>query len=215
MTQTRPVNLFEDSPHDTQDDSQPHYTLSGDPASVNRDESQVALTQTQLENTQTPTQAHRVGGLQRSKAMLLVEPLSDAIMEEEGEGEEEEEEEDAGEEDEEEMELPSAQPPRLKNAFDLLKSHSTTKPDREVGGKKGRNAFIDAEADLSDEEVMGMMMNSGDEDEGAEDLDADLEGLMDDEEVAADLRAKQDALARERAAYEFFILLSALDLSYS
>lgn len=124
----------------------------------------------------------------------------------------EEEEQDEDEEEEEEIaetqlatpSFPSAQPPTKQNAFEMMAAagrRSISPPLAKVAkARQGKNAFIDAEANLSDEEAMGMMANSGDEDEAGEDMDAELESLVDNEEVAFDLGERQDKLARERAA---------------
>lgn len=187
MTQTRPLNLYEDLPHDTQTQTDRRTQTQTQEDSQRRLTSTQAMTQTQLdEGTLTPTQVSR--GLQRTTALLFDSPKETP------------EEED---EEEENAQVPSAQPPPARNAFDILKLGAQRVPDpppaRKVKGPK--NAFINDEAALSDEEEMtGMLAGSGDEDELAEDMDAELEELVDNDKVEEGLEAEQDKLARERAA---------------
>lgn len=98
------------------------------------------------------------------------------------------------------LEPPSAgqAQPALRNAFDIITA--VTKPAEEVVVKKkgkGKSMFVDTEADLSDDEVLGMGMggDSGDEDENG--LDAELESLVDNDEVNEEVQAEQDLLAQQ------------------
>lgn len=107
------------------------------------------------------------------------------------------------------LDFPSAaQPPAAptqRNAFDIMlesaKAPPPTPPAVKSKSHRGKNEFVQDEADLSDEEDM-LGGGSGDEDENG--LDKELEEIIDNEEVERELREQQDALALQRYACATF-----------
>lgn len=199
MTQTRPANLFEASPSDSPSDSVASTIRRRAPDS----ESQ-RMTQTQLEATQTPTQAPR--GLQRSHALIDDDSFDFEMAATEVQPEPTEVEPETQETQSEMDYYPSAaqptrtvvDPPR-QNAFAvLLASKQAQGPEPGRVEKQGKNAFVDTEADMSEDEY-GFGKASGDEDEAG--MDAELESLVDNDEVDRDLGEEQDALAQQRYMY--------------
>lgn len=88
---------------------------------------------------------------------------------------------------------------QTRNAFEILgKSKPTTATSK---ARREKNEFIATEADLSDEE-MGMGAQSGDEDEAG--MDAELEELVDNEEVDFETRDEQDRMADDLRRYGFY-----------
>lgn len=194
FTQTRPANLFGNSPADS-----PHGSEFSQLGSLPRTYStshEPQMTQTQLAATQTPTQASKdPNRLRRGNALLGYEsynslPATEVVREED-------EDED---ETQEESYPTAAQPTKPTNAFELLraaanKPHSPVAPIVAAPAKKTKSAFIDTEADMSDEEEGALGRASGDEDETG--MDAELESLVDNEEVDRDLRDQQDEMVDE------------------
>lgn len=171
MTQTRPANPYAESPRD-EGESQ---ALSS--------EFQQSFEPTQVDS---PTESHR---------QLPISIFDDPIELEATQVEETQIDSQAA--------APSAQPHqsnRVPNAFEILQQ--AQKMNVEVVKTKKRqlpNQFINDQADLSDEEVMGMGMGgSGDEDETLEDLDAELTEMVDNEKVDADLEAEQNDLVHQQ-----------------
>lgn len=190
LTQTRPANLF-DSPSD----SPAYYRQSlstRDSQSQALDETQPATAQTPTQLSRDPTRLRRVGALTSFDSLA---PLAATEVETQLEDAQLEETRDA---------LPSAaqQPTAPRNAFEALKAGAAQAdappPEaQQVPRRHGKNAFVDAEANLSDEEVgLGLGGISGDEDEDGH--DAELESLVDNEEVDRDVQEEQDKLARSR-----------------
>ncbi|TNY24832.1 hypothetical protein DMC30DRAFT_386421 [Rhodotorula diobovata] len=190
LTQTRPANLF-DSPSD----SPAYYRQSlstRDSQSQALDETQPATAQTPTQLSRDPTRLRRVGALTPFDSLA---PLAATEVETQLEDAQLEETRDA---------LPSAaqQPTAPRNAFEALKAGAAQAdappPEaQQVPRRHGKNAFVDAEANLSDEEVgLGLGGISGDEDEDGH--DAELESLVDNEEVDRDVQEEQDKLARSR-----------------
>lgn len=215
MTQTRPANLFEDSPSDSPGESLLHSQSIPGSASVR-------MTQTQLDATQTPTQAPR--GLARRPPLEMLESfimpgtevhISTAETEEEVEETQEQDVEEELEEEETEMsgdDLPSAgqhlpatqAATPVRTAFDVLQAtQKALAAPPKAKKERARSDFVDAEAVRSDDEDMGMGAGSGDEDENG--MDAELESLVDNEEVERDLLEKQD----ERAGEAYMCVLGA------
>ncbi|GAA5999911.1 hypothetical protein JCM10207_005968 [Rhodosporidiobolus poonsookiae] len=221
LTQTRPANAFLDSPSDS-----PAFSFRNS-LSTRDSESQLGA-ETQL---QTPTQTSKdPTKLRRLNAMITygslpateVQPDPTEVARSASNGEEVEEtqeetqqeetqqEETQREETQEETQdaMPSAaQPPTAapKTAFDVLRAGAAqlnAPPPVPQPKRRERNAFVDTEANLSDEEEgLGLGGLSGDEDE--EGHDAELEELVDNEEIAHDLREEQDERAGEHhAEYE-------------
>ncbi|GAA5945060.1 hypothetical protein JCM1841_005450, partial [Sporobolomyces salmonicolor] len=201
MTQTRPANLFADSPSDSPRDARSFG------ASLSTSDSQSQLiTQTQFDVTRTPTQAardknhlRRLGALvgyesYSTLAATEVQPDStEVVMTDAQDGE-----------TQEEVSFPSASQPTAaaKDAFSVLRegaqrSEFMPAPEKSKASRE-KNAFVDDQAGLSDEEGMGLGAPSGDEDEDGH--DAELESLVDNEEVDRDVAEEQDKLARERYA---------------
>ncbi|BGP32491.1 hypothetical protein JCM10296v2_004272 [Rhodotorula toruloides] len=203
LTQTRPANLF-DSPSDS---PMQYYRNS----LSTRDSQSQALDETQLATAQTPTQAPRDSTkLRRTNALVAFDSMTDIAPTEvqsapienvgsrstDDQSDETQETQDA---------MPSAAQPTLastKNAFDLLRAGAaqdlgTVAPA--LPKRRERNQFVDAEANLSDEEeALGLGGVSGDEDEDGH--DAELESLVDNEEVDREVQDEQDRLAAERYA---------------
>ncbi|BGP16626.1 hypothetical protein JCM10213v2_004628 [Rhodosporidiobolus nylandii] len=194
LTQTRPANLF-DSPSDS-----PAFSHR---QSLSTRDSESQLGETQV---QTPTQVSKeanklrrlgamvtYGDLPATEVEAAPEPVSDAQAAE------------TQEETQAESMPSAAQPPTAppKNAFDALRAGAAQQnaPAPVLAPKRKLNsAFVDAEANLSDEEELGLGGVSGDEDENG--LDAELESLVDNEEVDKELRDEQDALVDELHAAE-------------
>ncbi|KAI5480590.1 hypothetical protein MNV49_000286 [Pseudohyphozyma bogoriensis] len=195
FTQTRPANRFAISPSI---DGTPNYG-----SSVTRD-TQTQISQTQIEPA-TPTQAPRdprplgrnnalvplgtaFAGTPTQLAATEVVPSAHATSESGVEAT-----------PQNGLEEPqSGQPFLVRNAFDVLAKGAVAAaaPPPAPAAPKTRNAFIDTEADLSDDEMMGLGgAGSADEDEAG--LDAELESLVDHEEVNEELAAEQDFLARQ------------------
>lgn len=205
MTQTRPANLF-DSPLDSPSESSIHRPTYSAPNSESQTQT---MTQTQLEATQTPTQVSK-NPLRRTNAAMLefpsygsitaTEPEATIVEEDTQMVDADDEDDEEEEEEEEEETLPSAaQAPSTKNAFEIMlaaqKAPAATAAPVEgpaQPAKKAQNAFIANEADMSDEEEGALGRGSGDEDETG--LDAELESLVDNEEVDRDLADQQDDL---------------------
>lgn len=85
-----------------------------------------------------------------------------------------------------------------RNAFDILGKSKPISAIPKV--RREKNEFIATEADLSDEE-MGMGAQSGDEDEAG--MDAELEELVDNEDVDFETRDEQDRLADDLRRYGY------------
>ncbi|BGP02392.1 hypothetical protein NBRC10513v2_006039 [Rhodotorula toruloides] len=202
LTQTRPANLC-DSPSDS---PMQYYRNS----LSTRDSQSQALDETQLATAQTPTQAPRDSTkLRRTNALVAFDSMTDIAPTEvqsaptenvgsrstDDQTDETQETQDA---------MPSAAQPTLastKNAFDLLRAGAAQDSDTAapvLPKRRERNQFVDAEANLSDEEALGLGGVSGDEDEDGH--DAELESLVDNEEVDREVQDEQDRLAAERYA---------------
>ncbi len=195
MTQTRPVNLYEDSPGG----SQPFSQLRG----------MGGYSQTQQ---QTPTAKGRrplgrLGSLLSHRESSELELESTEIQPHPTELEptvmeptEVDQQADEGVAMGDDLALPSAAQPSS-NVFETMKAAQAKEKAREEKRalRRSKNAFIENEADLSEDELLGGMAGlSGDENEDG--LDAELESLVDNEEVDRDLQDEQDVLARERHA---------------
>lgn len=200
LTQTRPANLFGNSPSDSPLGSE-FSQIGSLPRSSYSTNHESQMTQTQLAATQTPTQASKdPSRLRRGNHLIGYDsygslPATEVVPEED-------EEED---ETQEESFPTAAQPSKPANAFELLRA-AANKPHSPVApiaaapvGKKQRSAFIDTEADMSDEEEGALGRASGDEDETG--MDAELESLVDNEEVDRELRDEQDEMVDELYAY--------------
>jgi hypothetical protein len=194
MTQTRPANLFGNSPLDSPHNSDASQLNSAFRSYSAPGSASQMMTQTQLDATQTPTQASKdPTRLRRTNALVGYESYESIAATEQ-------ETQDTGMDDEESF--PSAAQPAAKNVFDIMRAAATQKPlspEVVLAGKKHRSAFIENEADMSDEDEGGMGRASGDEDETG--LDAELESLVDNEEVDRDVADEQDALVDELFAY--------------
>ncbi|GAA5925187.1 uncharacterized protein JCM15063_004949 [Sporobolomyces koalae] len=185
MTQTRPVNLFGDSPSFSPRDSQ----MFRESLSSAQDSQTQRYTQTQVDATPTqaarhPNQLRRQHALVRDESLSELQPEPTEVIEEES--------------------FPSAaQPPSAapRNAFTVLRQARTALEavPEQVPTKRRRemNAFVDDQANLdSDEEQAGgLNAASGDEDE--EGHDAELEELVDNQAISEELQAVQDTRARE------------------
>ncbi|GAA6063583.1 hypothetical protein JCM10212_000187 [Sporobolomyces blumeae] len=161
--------------------------------STARDSQSQRVTQTQIDAT--PTQAYRAakqlrrfGALVKDDSQVGAQPDATELADET-----------------QEESFPSAAQPASatpRDAFDMLRAGAAQQPKslapipEKIKTRREPNAFIDTEAGLSDEEEMGMGAPSGDEDE--EGHDAELEELVDNQEVDAELRSEQDKLALER-----------------
>jgi len=185
MTQTRPVNMFGDSPAYSPRDSQ-NFQES---LSTTRDSQSQGFTQTQVDAT--PTQAVRhPNQLRRQNALVRDDSLSDAQP-------------DPTEVVEEESFPSAAQPPTAnappRDAFSALRQGAALAsiPEKNTKHRREKNAFVDDQANLdSDEEQAGgLNAASGDEDE--EGHDAELDELVDNQAISEELQAVQDARARE------------------
>ncbi|KAM0791618.1 hypothetical protein ACM66B_006057 [Microbotryomycetes sp. NB124-2] len=214
LTQTRPAHMYGDSPGDESPGGFTQLLGLKRTLSDPTDDSQpITITQTQLVDEEdrqpkTPTQLDkRAHKLRRAGALVgygKTQSLGDDIAEED------EEQEADGEKDTQEptaaqSAAESAGQPA--NAFDKMLAAARSRgaedtddaPAKDERRKKGKSAFIEGEAVLSDEEEGGLFGGvSGDEDEGG--LDAELESLVDNEKVDDEEEAEQDLLARERAA---------------
>ncbi|BGO91791.1 hypothetical protein NBRC10512_006273 [Rhodotorula toruloides] len=203
LTQTRPANLF-DSPSDS---PMQFYRNS----LSTRDSQSQALDETQVATAQTPTQAPRDSTkLRRTNALVAFDSMTDIAPTEvqlaptENVGSRSTDDQTV-ETQETQDAMPSAAQPTLastKNAFDLLRAGAAQDPDTVAPAlpkRRERNQFVDAEANLSDEEeALGLGGVSGDEDEDGH--DAELESLVDNEEVDREIQDEQDRLAAERYA---------------
>ncbi|GAA6042061.1 hypothetical protein JCM8097_004089 [Rhodosporidiobolus ruineniae] len=203
LTQTRPANLF-DSPSDTP--STHRATLS------------TRFSESQLggdTQPQTPTQFSKdQNKLRRLDAMVTygslppteVQPAATEVVASASNAGETQEET----QEDSQLAFPSAAqpptaapattpaPPAIRNAFDVLgKPVAAPAPPAAAAlpKRKERSAFVDDQANLSDEEEIGLGAMSGDEDETG--LDAELEELVDNQEVDREVRDEQDALAQE------------------
>lgn len=193
MTQTRPVDLYDDSPGG---ESQTFFSETRGAA---------GYSQTQ----QTPTAkgrrslgrlgsllSHRESSeldLESTEAQPEPTELEPTVME--STEIDHEADEDVVMDD---LALPSAAQPQT-NAFEMLKTAQAKAAalEEKRALRRSKNAFIEAEADLSEDELLGGLAGlSGDENEDG--LDAELESLVDNDEVDRDLQDAQDVLARER-----------------
>ncbi|SGY20813.1 BQ5605_C016g08149 [Microbotryum silenes-dioicae] len=207
MTQTRPLNLFGAasmespvgstfSPLDSA--SRPRFSLDSS------SQRPTGMTQTQLAATQTPTQASKdPSRLRRANAVIGYDSISELAATEvelastEVEGAE-------TQETERQESFPSAAQPIATNAFEIMRQAAATQQSilpalvedmqRETR-RKGASAFIEQEADLSDEEGGALGRLSGDEDET--NLDDELESLVDHDEVDEEVAAEQDAAVND------------------
>lgn len=176
-----------------------------------RDSQSQALDETQVATAQTPTQAPRDSTkLRRTNALVAFDSMTDIAPTEvqlaptENVGSRSTDDQTV-ETQETQDAMPSAAQPTLastKNAFDLLRAGAAQDPDTVAPAlpkRRERNQFVDAEANLSDEEeALGLGGVSGDEDEDGH--DAELESLVDNEEVDREIQDEQDRLAAERYA---------------
>lgn len=192
------ATLFEDSPSDS-----PHESTLGRSLSLAGFESQ---SQTQLD-ANTPTQPPRFGKtLHRAEALVpystyglpateVEEPSATSPVQARTSPEEEDSQMD---------EMPSAAQPPVRNAFDVLAKGAREAlvagpPPAAHGKRKEKNAFVVDEADMDDEEDMGMAgAGSGDEDETH--LDDELESLVDNEEKDRDVVDEEDERVEELRA---------------
>ena len=202
MTQTRPANPFEESPRD--EESQ---RLGAGSYEQSSSQDSFTPSQTQLES---PTKTY----VNDSRRLGPLDSISESKFDSQGPTPTQIEESQESTQIDSQA-IPSAQPHRLApNAFEIMRAAQTTTNQQRPTTKSraAPNAFVDDQAHLSDEEVVGMGGGgSGDEDETLEDLDADLEGMVDHEKIDAEIEARQDALVREQVAY---VLLPPLfDLS--
>ncbi|BGP40499.1 hypothetical protein JCM10450v2_004482 [Rhodotorula kratochvilovae] len=208
LTQTRPAI---DSPSDSPAFFR-HSLSTRDSQSQALDETQLASAQTPTQLSKDPNRLRRAGALTSFDSLgplaateIQPEPTELASSRARSNETQVEETQLADETQEETQDtLPSAaQPTAPRNAFDALKA-GATQVDVPAQGqqqqrRRARNAFVDAEANLSDEEVgLGLGGVSGDEDEAGH--DAELESLVDNEEVDRDVQVEQDKLARDRFA---------------
>ncbi|BGP25040.1 hypothetical protein Rt10032_c09g3983 [Rhodotorula toruloides] len=205
LTQTRPANLF-DSPSDS---PVQYYRNS----LSTRDSQSQSLDETQLASAHTPSQASRDSTkLRRTNALVAFDSMTDiaptevqpAPTEIVGSRSTAGQIDETQETQETQDGMPSAAQPTLasaKNAFDVLRAGAAQDPviAPAVSKRRERNQFVDAEANLSDEEeALGLGGVSGDEDEDGH--DAELESLVDNEEVDREVQDEQDRLAAERYA---------------
>ena len=91
---------------------------------------------------------------------------------------------------------------KKKDAFTALKEGMNEYDDgskelASIGNAKSRRRFFEAQAEESDEENLAGLI-SEDEEDGDSEEDKPLEELVNDEQVAKDLREKQDKLATEK-----------------
>lgn len=177
------------------------------------DETQVATAETPTQLSKDPTRLRRNAALTSFESLA---PLAATEVDSSRSRAEESQLEDAQAEETQDTQdalhtLPSAaQPTAPRNAFDALKAGAAhvgaPAEAQQAPRRRMRNAFVDAEADLSDEEVgLGLGGVSGDEDEDGH--DAELESLVDNEEVDRDVQDEQDKLARDRYQCVFLSLL--------
>ena len=201
MTQTRPVDLYEDSPGG---ESQPfsqvrggsHYsqTQQTPTAKGRRPLGRLGSLLSHRESSELELQSTEVQPEPTEVAPTEVEPTEVQL-----------DDDDVAMDD---LALPSAAQAQAQaqpqpNVFEALKAAQAKEAAREERRvlKRTKNAFIENEADLSDDELLGGMAGlSGDENEDG--LDAELESLVDNDEVDRDLQDEQDVLARERHAEE-------------
>ena len=201
MTQTRPANPYEESPRDER--------LAAGSYEQSSYQDSFTPSQTQLES---PTKTY----LDDSCRLGPLGSVSEGKFDSQGPTPTQiEESQDSTQIDS--QAIPSAQPHRAaQNAFEIMRAAQTTTTTRgpTTKSRAAPNAFVDDQAHLSDEEVVGMGGGgSGDEDETLEDLDADLEGMVDHEKIDAETEARQDALVREQVAYVLPLHLSLLSLT--
>jgi hypothetical protein len=213
LTQTRPANLFADSPSDSPAFAFRHSLSTRDSESQLGGDPQ---TQTPTQVSKNPTKLRRLEAMVTYGDLPPTEPATTAATR--PASEEVAETQDAEETQEETQDhFPSAaQQPTAKNAFDVLKEGAAP-PAATPAPKKKRptkSAYVDDQANLSDEEQLGLGGISGDEDET--NLDDELDGLVDNEEVDRELRDEQDAAVDELHACVrisfFFPALSSLEL---
>lgn len=204
MTQTRPLNMFVDS----QNESPASFGMTQF-RELDDDDSQsqgmTVMTQTQIDAAQTPTQILRdPTRLQRGGAVLNVTlsgGTGSPLVRTQLVGEEEDDDDEDDFQALDSLQDLDKRPKPVVNAFDVLraaveKPHSPVAPVVPViERRREKNAFIDTEAGLSDEEEGMLGRMSGDEDETG--LDAELESLVDNEEVDRDVRDEQDERAEE------------------
>ncbi|GAA5967806.1 hypothetical protein JCM11641_005771 [Rhodosporidiobolus odoratus] len=204
LTQTRPANLFADSPSDSPASFSFRQSLS-----TRASETQLAgdaPMQTPTQTSKNPTKLRRQGALTSFSALATTEMQAllgtAAVSQPNG---------DLAETQEEETQeaMPSAAQPQTlaaKNAFDALRAGATQAnapaPAPAAAPKRpAKSAFINDQAGMDDEDEGGGLGGvSADEDE--EGHDDELESLVDNEEVHEEVRAEQDALAEELHAAE-------------
>ncbi|SCV72180.1 BQ2448_4874 [Microbotryum intermedium] len=206
MTQTRPLNLFGAasmesplgltfSPLDSA--SRPRFSLDSS------SQRPTGMTQTQLAETQTPTQASKdPSRLRRANAVIGYDSISELAATEVEPVSTEVEGFETQETDQQES-FPSAAQPTAPNAFEIMRQAAMqqsilpalVEDMQRESRRKDANAFIEQEADLSDEEGGALGRLSGDEDET--NLDDELESLVDHDEIAPELAAEQDALVND------------------
>ncbi|GAA5820615.1 hypothetical protein JCM11251_003077 [Rhodosporidiobolus azoricus] len=211
LTQTRPANLFADSPSDSPGLSF-RQTLS-----TRNSESQLGgdtQLQTPTQHSKDPTRLRRLDAMVTYGSLPATEvqpAATEVVQSAASKGDEIAETQDAEEETQEESFPTAAQPPTIavpsqpKNAFHALRAGAAQEgvPPPLVSKEskhRRKSAFVDDQANLSDEEDLGLGGVSGDEDENG--MDAELESLVDNEEVDKDLRDEQDAMVDELHAAE-------------
>lgn len=188
LTQNRPANLY------AYEDSSPYHIPT-----ILDSESQ-GLTPSQVDNGRTPSrvpvgQALRAASsfvfaassVNASASLTAPEPtelVATEIAEEQETQDEETQDIFAA--------LPSAQPPR--DAFSVLLAQKTA-PVVNTTKKRAKNAFVDDQVELSDEEDTRMGAISDDEDETG--MDAEDAEIVDNAVIDAELAQEQDALADE------------------
>ena len=217
LTQTRPAANF-DSPLDTplRSHRQTYSTL--DSQSQAMDETQLASAQTPTQITQRATASQRPNALRRTEALSNLESVAEVAptemaatevvaMADDPETQIEETQPDADTQDESQDIRPSAAqipaPGAPANAFALMQAAAARKPEPEVARppkKRGGNAFVEDEANLSEEEGDRVFGGVSD-DENEDDHDRELAELVDNTKEDEEVEAEQDEEAARLHRY--------------
>ncbi|GAA5984309.1 hypothetical protein JCM10908_006138 [Rhodotorula pacifica] len=211
LTQTRPAANF-DSPSDTPLRSQRQSYSTLDSQSQALEETQLATAQTPTQITQRASASQRPNALRRTAALSNLESVAEVATEfaapsgqtrsRDAETQLEEIQIDGETQDGSQDARPTAaQPPAAtpKDAFAMLQAGAAREAQPEPLRQKEKrrpNAFIDTEANLSDEEGERAFGGVSD-DENEDDHDQELAELVDNTKEDEDVEAQQDEQAAE------------------